>query len=171
MKTESNEIKRKIRNVLFHGSLTVNALFITSALLFPVDFIGKLEGNYLHEDGLNNTPSPFNNANGIIQGERRGGFSMQMIGESLPQTNSKGNVGILMFEFAILVCQFSLFVLTCVNFAGLDDRRSVETHDSEPVIGDGYDGKVDVTHIDPMSAISDVLFPMIETGTNRSEMV
>lgn len=171
IKEENDGIKRKIRNVLFHGSLTVNVLFIISAILFPVNFLGKLEGNYLHEDGLNNTPSPFSNSNGIIQGERKGGFSMQMIGETLPQTNFKGNVGVLMFEFTILVCQFSLFVLTCVNFANLDNQTDVESDQPEPVVSDGYDGKVDVTQIDPISAIDGIMSTTVETRDNPSAMV
>lgn len=168
MEQESKEIKRKIRKVLFHGSLTFNVLFIVSALVFPVNFIGKLEGNHLLEAGLANTPSPFNNANGIVQGERKGGFSLQMIGETLPQTNFKGNLGIVMFEFAILLCQFTLFVLTCINFADLGDKRDVDADHSEAIVSDGYDGKVDVTQIDPVSAISDIVFPMIETRDPHS---
>lgn len=151
-KDEINEVKCKIRTVLFHGSSTVNILYILKSILFPVDFIGQLEGNYLHEDGLINTPSPFNNANGFIQGERKGSFFLQLIGESVPQSNVQGNVGILMFEFAILVCQFGLFVLTCVNFADLGyEEQSASVH------GDGYDGKVFVTQIDPNHAIDTVL--------------
>ncbi|QLQ80229.1 hypothetical protein HG537_0D02300 [Torulaspora globosa] len=168
---ESREIKRKIRKVLFHGSLTFNVLFILSALIFPVNFMSKLEGNHLVEAGLANTPSPFNNANGIVQGERRGGFSMQMIGETLPQTNFKGNLGIVMFEFAILFCQFTLFVLTCINFADLGGQEDVDADRSKVIASDGYDGKVDVTQIDPVSAISDVVFPMIETRNNPPSMV
>ncbi|QLL34310.1 hypothetical protein HG536_0G01690 [Torulaspora globosa] len=171
MEEESKAIKRKIRKVLFHGSLTFNVLFIISALIFPVNFIGKLEGNHLLEAGLANTPSPFNNANGIIQGERKGGFSMQMIGETLPQTNFKGNLGIVMFEFTILLCQFTLFVLTCINFADLGDQKDVDGDHSEAIVSDGYDGKVDVTRIDPIGAISDIVFPMIETANNTSSMV
>ncbi|GAV53240.1 hypothetical protein ZYGR_0AI05240 [Zygosaccharomyces rouxii] len=157
IKEEVNEVKRKIRTVLFHASLTVNLLYILMSILFPVDFIGQLEGNYLHEDGLTNAPSPFNNVNGFVQGERKGGFFMQMIGESVPQSNFKGNVGIIMFEMAIVVCQFGLFVLTCINFAELGHQDpEVSSH------SDGYDGKVFVTQIDPNRAIEIVM----ETESN-----
>ncbi|CAR27247.1 hypothetical protein ZYGR_0I05210 [Zygosaccharomyces rouxii] len=152
IKEEVDDMKRKIRTVLFHASLTVNLLYILTSILFPVDFIGQLEGNYLREDGLTNTPSPFNNANGFIQGERKGGFFLQMIGESVPQSNLKGNLGIIMFEMAIILCQFGLFVLTCVNFADLGHQDRQVSPQS-----DGYDGKVLVTQIDPDRAIEIVL--------------
>lgn len=159
-KDEIKEVKRKISTVLFHGSATVNMLYILKSILFPVDFLGQLEGNYLHEDGLVNTPSPFNNGNGFIQGERKGSFFLQLIGESVPQSNIQGNLGILMFEFAILVCQFGLFVLTCVNFADLG-------YEEEPIgaHGDGYDGKVYVTQIDPNHAIDALLAPSDAVNT------
>lgn len=170
VKKEVDDVKRKIRNLLFHGSLTVNILYLLFALLFPVNFAGSLEGNYLHEDGLMNTPSPFNNANGLIQGERKGGFFMQMIGETVPQSNFKGNLGVVMFEFAILFCQFNLFVLTCVNFADLDSSESNEA-DEESSSSDGYDGKVHVTKIDPIAAITSILSSVIETRRDPASMV
>lgn len=157
IKEEVDEMKRKIRTVLFHASLTINLLYMLISILFPVDFIGQLEGNYLHEDGLTNAPSPFNNVNGFVQGERKGGFFMQMIGESVPQSNFKGNMGILMFEMAIVVCQFGLFILTCVNFAELGHQDPQINYQS-----DGYDGKVFITQIDPNRAIELVM----ETESN-----
>lgn len=153
IKEEIHGVKIKIRNVLFHASLTINFFYIMLSLLFPTNFMGKLEGNHLHEDGLTDTPSPFNNANGLIQGERKGGFFMQMIGEAIPQSNLKGNFGVLIFEFAILFCQFSLFTLTCVNFASLDSTSSDEFGEDPTPSSDGYDGKVHVTQIDPIAAI------------------
>lgn len=151
-KEEVDDIKRKIRTVLFHGSLSINVLYILMSILFPVDFMGQLEGNYLREDGLTNIPSPLNNVNGFIQGERKGGFFMQMIGEFVPQSNFTGNLGIVLFELAILICQFGLFVLTCVNFANLGYQEEPANYHS-----DGYDGKVHVTQIDPNNAIELVL--------------
>lgn len=171
-KVIEDEVKKKIRGVLFHGSLTVNIFYIIIAILFPVNFRGKLEGNYLHEDGLNDTPSPFNHANGLIQGERKGGFFMQMIGEPIPQSNLKGNLGIIMFEFAILFCQFGLFILTCINFANLgvdeyeleeaDRQISLDEGATQTQPSDGYDGKVFVTQIDPNKAINDILYSPME---------
>lgn len=161
IKEEVNEVKRKIRTVLFHSSLTVNFICILISILFPVDFIGQLKGNYLDEDGLTNIPSPFNNGNGFVQGERRGGFFMQMVGEPIPQSNFKGNLGILTFELAIIVCQLGLFVLTCVNFADLEHQEPEFSRNS-----DGYDGKVFVTQIDPDRAIRLVM----ETESNRNDL-
>lgn len=167
IKKEISEVKTKIRNVLFHASLTVNIIFVISAILFPTNFLEKLEGNYLHEDGLTNTPSPFNNANGLIQGERKGGFFMQMIGEAIPQSNIKGNFGVVMSEFAILFCQFGLFTLTCVNFANLDGLQDEETAEQANSSSDGYDGKVHVTQIDPIGAIDIVVSSM--SGLKREQ--
>lgn len=113
------DIKKKIRKTIFHGSLTLNIIYIITSILFPVDFIAKLNGKQLDDDGLVDTPSPFNNANGLIDGQRKGGFLMQMLGEFLPQSNFKGNLGIILFQFGILFCQFGLFVLTCVNLVDL----------------------------------------------------
>lgn len=172
IKKEIDGVKIKIRNVLFHASLTINFLYLIFALLFPTNFVGKLEGNHLREDGLTNTPSPFNNANGLIQGERKGGFFLQMIGEAIPQSNLKGNVGVIMFEFAILFCQFSLFTLTCVNFANLDElTTNDETTEDMNSHSDGYDGKVHVTQIDPITAIHKTMSSSIESQREPQALV
>lgn len=111
-------IKRQIRKFLFHGCLSLNMLLIVLTILFPIDFLEPLS-DYVPVDGLKNTPSPFSNSNGLLLGERRGGLFLQMIGERLPKSNFSGNLGLLMFEFSILIVQFTLFSLTCVVLADL----------------------------------------------------
>lgn len=77
-----------------------------------------------------------------------------------------------MFEFAILFCQFGLFILTCINFANLggnedeleeaDRQISVDEEPTQTQPSDGYDGKVFVTQIDPNKAINDILLSLME---------
>lgn len=172
IKKDLEDVKRKIRKIIFHGSLTVNIFYILIAVLFPVNFAGKLEGRHLDEDGLMDTPSPFNNANGLVQGELKGGFFMQMIGELVPISNFKGNLGIILFQFGILVCQFGLFVLTCVNLADLGFEESFSEDIANQAKGsDGYDGKVFVAQIDPIGAIHNVLSSPIQTTADNFDMV
>lgn len=136
-------IKRQIRKFLFHGCLSLNMLLIVLTILFPIDFLEPLS-DYVPVDGLKNTPSPFSNSNGLLLGERRGGLFLQMIGERLPKSNFSGNLGLVMFEFSILIVQFTLFSLTCVVLADLDFE---EPERLEPVNSDGYDGSVIVARI------------------------
>ncbi|CAI4832164.1 CPI_1c_G0055960.mRNA.1.CDS.1 [Saccharomyces cerevisiae] len=137
-------MKKQIRKFLFHGCLSLNMLFIVLTILFPIDFLEPLSGNEPVDDGPKNTPSPFSNSDGLLLGERRGGLFLQMIGERLPKSNFSGNLGLVMFEFSILIVQFTLFSLTCVVLADLDFE---EPERLEPVNSDGYDGSVIVARI------------------------
>ncbi|CAI4055058.1 hypothetical protein SUVZ_16G3800 [Saccharomyces uvarum] len=147
-------IKRQIRKFLFHGCLSLNMLFIVLTILFPIDFLEPLS-DYVPVDGLKNTPSPFSNSNGLLLGERRGGLFLQMIGERLPKSNFSGNFGLLMFEFSILIVQFTLFSLTCVVLADLDFQ---EPENVDSVKSDGYDGSVVVARIPLNKTLDTVLY-------------
>ncbi|CAI4053737.1 hypothetical protein N7582_005798 [Saccharomyces uvarum] len=147
-------IKRQIRKFLFHGCLSLNMLLIVLTILFPIDFLEPLS-DYVPVDGLKNTPSPFSNSNGLLLGERRGGLFLQMIGERLPKSNFSGNLGLLMFEFSILIVQFTLFSLTCVVLADLDFQ---EPENVDSVKSDGYDGSVVVARIPLNKTLDTVLY-------------
>ncbi|EJS41265.1 YPR109W [Saccharomyces arboricola H-6] len=137
-------IKKQIRKFLFHGCLSLNILFIALTILFPIDFLEPLNNYKPVDDGPKNTPSPFSNSNGLLLGERRGGLFLQMIGERLPKSNFSGNLGLVLFEFSILIVQFTLFSLTCVVLADLDFQ---EPERVDSVKSDGYDGSVVVAQL------------------------
>ncbi|CAI4053981.1 Gld1p SKDI_16G3660 [Saccharomyces kudriavzevii IFO 1802] len=147
-------IKKQIRRFLFHGCLSLNMLFIVLTILFPIDFLEPLGGHEPVGDGPKNTPSPFSNSNGLLLGERRGGLFLQMIGERLPKSNFSGNLGLVMFEFSILIVQFTLFSLTCVVLADLDLQ---EPEKLDSMKSDGYDGSVVVARIPLNKTLSTVL--------------
>lgn len=147
-------VKKKIRTMLFHGSLTLNLVVTIFYLLYPVDFYGKLEGNYPSGNGLQNTPSPYNNQNDLAQGERRGTVFLQVIGEKLPDSNFSGNLGLFAYNVAIMFCQFTLFTLTCVNFGQLGYKEPIELI-ARSKISDGYDGNVLTAEIDYTKAINE----------------
>lgn len=146
-------MKKQIRKFLFHGCLSLNMLFIVLTILFPIDFLEPLSGNEPVDDGPKNTPSPFSNSDGLLLGERRGGLFLQMIGERLPKSNFSGNLGLVMFEFSILIVQFTLFSLTCVVLADLDFE---EPERLDPLKSDGYDGSVIVARI-PLNRTLDAI--------------
>ncbi|QHS76822.1 Gld1p SPAR_P03570 [Saccharomyces paradoxus] len=146
-------MKKQIRKFLFHGCLSLNMLFIILTILFPIDFLEPLSGNEPVDDGPKNTPSPFSNSDGLLLGERRGGLFLQMIGERLPKSNFSGNFGLVMFEFSILIVQFTLFSLTCVVLADLDFE---EPERLDPLKSDGYDGSVIVARI-PLNKTLDAI--------------
>ena len=146
-------MKKQIRKFLFHGCLSLNMLFIILTILFPIDFLEPLSGNEPVDDGPKNTPSPFSNSDGLLLGERRGGLFLQMIGERLPKSNFSGNLGLVMFEFSILIVQFTLFSLTCVVLADLDFE---EPERLDPLKSDGYDGSVIVARI-PLNKTLDAI--------------
>ncbi|CAI1779840.1 hypothetical protein SEUBUCD646_0P03760 [Saccharomyces eubayanus] len=147
-------IKRQIRKFLFHGCLSLNMLYIVFTILFPIDFLEPLS-EYVPVDSLKNTPSPFSNSNGLLLGERRGGLFLQMIGERLPKSNLSGNFGLLIFEFSILIVQFTLFSLTCVVLADLNCQEPESVHS---VKSDGYDGSVVVARIPLNKTLDTVLY-------------
>ncbi|EDO15643.1 hypothetical protein Kpol_473p2 [Vanderwaltozyma polyspora DSM 70294] len=156
-----NSLKLKARKILFHGALTVNTILILLDLLFPKDFVGQFEGNNLRDGSLQNASSPFINGNGLLQGEYKGGFFLQIVGELVPKTNLEGNLGMIFTDFLILALQYGLFILGCINFTKLDN---IELDQNEELIAqkldensDGYDGNVLVTIIDPIKAIDRVL--------------
>ncbi|CCF55988.1 hypothetical protein KAFR_0A05530 [Kazachstania africana CBS 2517] len=162
------DIKLKIRTLLFHGSLSFNVFLLLIAILSPVDFVAKFEDPRSDANGINNTPSPFANSNGLINGERRGGIFFQLIGESLPESNFWGNFGLFIYDFAILITQFTLFVLTCVNYAELGFVEPVDVQMSK---SDGYDGNVFVAEINYNEAFRAVLQDDVDVVVERMESI
>ncbi|CCC67709.1 hypothetical protein NCAS_0A11510 [Naumovozyma castellii] len=159
---EVQTLKLKIRKMIFHSSFTLNLIFIIFTIIYPTDYLSAVSnGSKLDEEDLKNIASPFNNGNGVIQGERHGsGIYLQMIGQSLPRTNFSGNLGSILFDFLILLVQFSLFTLTCVNFTNLDKQAPIQ--DQREEISDGFDGNVFLTNIDLNFSLTCLLSPTEE---------
>ncbi|CCK68412.1 Gld1p KNAG_0A07590 [Huiozyma naganishii CBS 8797] len=151
--------KKSIRTVLFHSSLTLNIIFLVWALFHPTDFAGKLDGKIPTERGFNNAASPFYSQRGLLEGEFRGSFLLHLIGNPLPTNNITSNLGILFYNLLILMAQFTLFTLTCINFSGIDYK---EPFDDRSLVSDGYDGTVFVIGIDHTNAINIMLRPRNE---------
>ena len=152
-----DNLKRKARKLLFHGVLSINIIYLIFDLISPRDLSSEFNGNGLPEKGLGSTPSPFVNGHGLLQGERKGGFSLQMIGETLPKYNLQGNIGLIFSDILILMAQYALFVLACVNFANFDNEDLInddgDTFESNKYNeSNGYDGNVLVARIDPIRA-------------------
>lgn len=124
--TQIMNFYKKIQKILFFLSYIVNWIIIVFMILFPTDFeslLGKFE--YSRGFDLQNTPSPFNNEHSLIQGEWRGSFFMQFVGEKIPESNLKGNFMEISLQFMLLICQFGLFSLTCMNFSPFNEEENV----------------------------------------------
>lgn len=147
------EVKKKIRKLLFHSALTFNLVVFIWNIFHPTHFMNKLEGDHLNEKNLTNAPSPFVTGNRILGGELRGGVFLQIIGEALPQSDLWGNIGKLGYDFLIIVLQYTLFILTCINFGELGYE---EAPDTKFLKSDGYDGKVLVAEINYNQPIKDL---------------
>ncbi|CCD22634.1 Gld1p NDAI_0A04780 [Naumovozyma dairenensis CBS 421] len=153
-------IKEKIQKLLFHGSFTLNLFVVVLAIIFPKDFIGKMNDNHLNGD-LRDIPSPYNHDDGLIRGELRAtSIFLQLIGEPLPRNNFAGNFGMISFDFFILISQFLLFSLTCYNFSEFAPDETIDNTENDidgPTIDqDGYTGHVFLTTID-ISKIVDLM--------------
>ncbi|KAL3233841.1 hypothetical protein RNJ44_03881 [Nakaseomyces bracarensis] len=157
-------LKRKIRAILFNMVLPVNIIYILMAIVFPTNFFDVGDGVYLDkQDEHRGIPSPFIYGKYMLEGERRGGATFQIIGDSLPNSNLSGNLGIIFFEFLTLVVQYVLFCVTCVNFGELDH---IEDEDTNYLTSDGYDGNVHLTVINLHQTIDDLLYEKLPYDTS-----
>lgn len=136
-------IKKKVRQILYHGAFTANLIFLFVDVLEPRDLSNGHDPSH--------RASPFENAYGLVQGQRRGSFSMQIIGELLPTSNLVGNLGNIGYDIAILLVQLTQFVLTCIKLSG---QEHLQNTDGNPgPVTDGYDGTVEASSIHLDSAV------------------
>lgn len=157
-------LKRKIRAILFNMVVSVNIIYILMAVIFPTNFFKVGEGVYLdNQEGHHRLPSPFSYGQYMVEGERRGGITFQIIGEALPYSNLTGNLGVIFFEFLTFVAQYVLFCVTCVNFGDLDNAKDAE--DQNYLTSDGYDGNVYLTVINLHETIDDLLVEKLPYNT------
>lgn len=161
----TKRLRTNISWFLFHCSLSFNCLLILFCIIWPKNFKSKLEDFSFGRSDLQNTPSPFNNDNGLIGGEFKGSVFIQLIGERLPSSNFWGNVHLIMFDFLILICQFGLFCLTCFEdeITPKDDHNDETTSDAVNTSkADGYGGDVVATVIHPSAIVDTILNGDIE---------
>ncbi|SMN18163.1 similar to Saccharomyces cerevisiae YPR109W Predicted membrane protein [Maudiozyma saulgeensis] len=138
-------VKKKIRKLLFHGSVTLNLIVFIWNIFHPTEFVEKLDGSYPNEKYLKNVPSPFISGDGLLGGEFRGTASIQFIGESIPHSNFWGNVNKSTYDFLILILQYTLFILTCINFG---EMGYIPPNDKRNETEDGYNGTVHAVEVD-----------------------
>lgn len=161
---ETKNMRNKIKSIIFYCSLPINILLIIHNMLFPKDFRGLTNGYLPYKKDLNNVPSPFITGNGLIQGERKGGIFLQIIGDFIPLNNLRGNIGNIFYDYIILLCQFGLFILTCINYADEDAEKLSDELDYESITlmddngqflrSNGYDGNVLASQLDPIKTIN-----------------
>ncbi|CCH60044.1 hypothetical protein TBLA_0C02330 [Henningerozyma blattae CBS 6284] len=178
MEREAKSLKKKARSIIFFATLVTNLIFIFYDLLYPKNFMNLVKGHTLDEKDLTDIPSPFYTANDLVQGERRGGFFLQLIGDRLPRNNFNGNIGIILYDYAILICQFGLFILTCVNYGDVEAEKLSDQLDIDTIEemednkhyknSNGYDGNVLAAQLDPSKAIIDVLRDVSEHSTGTT---
>ncbi|AMD20721.1 HDL023Cp [Eremothecium sinecaudum] len=144
-----------MQRALFHGVFTLNWLIVIVWILFPTDYESKIENfKYDGYPALLNTPSPYNNDNFLIQGEWRGTWFFQFIGESIPTSNITGNIMAIVYQFMIFAAQFTLYVLTCVHFSPL--RKSQLSEEDEHLLmdNDSYEnGNINIITLNPGEAL------------------
>ncbi|AET39496.1 Gld1p Ecym_4451 [Eremothecium cymbalariae DBVPG len=150
----ATEFFLKIQWVLFHAVFTFNWLVILSWIIWPTDYQAML-GFYKYDkhSDLANAPSPFNNDNYLIQGEWRGTWFMEFIGEAIPSSNKKGNLMAICYQFMILISQFGLYMLSCIYFSPLRGNQLSENDEDACNDGDGYDGSITIVTVDPVEAV------------------
>lgn len=157
-------VKQKIRKFLFHGALTFNTLRLIWVVINPVNFADKFDTMTASEKALNNAGSPYANSHGLINGERRGGVFLQLIGEHVFRSKLCGNLALIGYEFLILVIQYSLFVVTCINLTD-SDRKENDGRQQE-TIGDGYDGTVFVSEVNYNTGVQNFIATPASTRPN-----
>lgn len=148
-------MKNKIRNTLFFLCVPLNGILLLLHIFSPYDFTVGEPDNMIDVSFGGKLGSQFTYGSGLIEGERRSGISIQMVGELIPRSNFAGNMGNVWFDFMILTLQLTLFTITCINFAelGYSDPTEITQIDS-----DGYDGKMVITRIDFNNIIKDISF-------------
>ncbi|SCV04631.1 LANO_0G11386g1_1 [Lachancea nothofagi CBS 11611] len=177
-----NEAEKNVRWFLFHCSFTFNCISILMALIWPVNFCSKIGQYQLSKNGVGNTPSPFDNQNGLVGGELRRTFFVQFIGERVPTNNLRGNMNIVFLEVLILIFQFSLFILTAYNFTeppiedvAIDAENSGQSDsDTNSSKDDGFSGNVLVTTLNPIEVIDHLLqerFDQTSPSSNSNSLV
>ncbi|CCE64942.1 hypothetical protein TPHA_0J01200 [Tetrapisispora phaffii CBS 4417] len=156
-------LKLRARKYLFHWSFTFNLMFILWDFIFPVDFLARFDGENSPDDRFKNLPSPYINGHGLLGGEKSYGIFVQMIGQAMPDSNLKGNIGLILTDILILCCQYSLFILTAINFASFKNEElnendvDIEHERLNFPQSNGYDGRVLVTKIDPVNTVSKII--------------
>ena len=158
-------VKQKIRKILFHGALTFNTLRLIWVVINPVNFADNFDSTISSEEALDNAGSPYANSHGLINGERRGGVFLQLIGEHLFRSKLCGNLALIGYEFLILAIQYSLFIVTCVNLTGSDDEEEFDDRQQE-TIGDGYDGTVFVSQVSYNTGVQKFIATSASTRPN-----
>ncbi|AGO11802.1 AaceriADR030Wp [[Ashbya] aceris (nom. inval.)] len=140
----------RIQCALFHAAFTFNCLALITWVIWPADF-QELLGSYRYEGypALANTPSPFNNENSILQGEWRGKWFFQMIGEAVPASNIGGNLMAVTYQLLILCLQFGLYMVSCVYFSPLTKTQLPE-YDSSSCGQTAAEGRINVAHVNPV---------------------
>lgn len=142
---EITVVKKKIRKLLFHGSVTLNIVVFIWNVFHPTYFVEKLGGDHSKEKYLENIPSPFMSGNGLLGGEFRGVAFIQFIGDAIPRSDLWGNINKSGYDFLIIILQYTLFILTCINFGELG---YVAPTDMGYTSSDGYDGHVAAVEVD-----------------------
>ncbi|CAB4252080.1 similar to Saccharomyces cerevisiae YPR109W Predicted membrane protein [Maudiozyma barnettii] len=156
-------VKKKIRKLIFHGSFTLNLIVLIWNILHPTHFLEKLGGMYPHEKYLKNIPSPFVSGDGLLGGEFRGTAFIQFIGESIPHSNTWGNINKSAYDFLILILEYTLFILTCINFG---EMGYVPPADNHSQTDDGYTGDIITVEVDFNKSL-DIMVNDINDGSTR----
>lgn len=155
-------VKRKIRKLLFHGSVTLNVVVFLWGVFHPTYFFDKLGEDHPKEKYLESIPSPFISGNGLLGGEFRGVAFIQFIGEAIPKSDLWGNFNKSGYDFLIIILQYTLFILTCINFGELG---YVEPADLTYKTSDGYDGHVTAVQVDYNEPLGIIINDIPETNT------
>ena len=155
-------VKKKIRKLLFHGSVTLNVVVFIWNVFHPTYFVDKLGGDHSKEKYLENIPSPFITGNGLLGGEFRGVAFIQFIGDSIPRSDLWGNINKSGYDFLIIILQYTLFILTCINFGQLG---YVTPTDLAYKTSDGYDGRVTAVEVDYNEPLGIIIKDNSETNT------
>lgn len=150
-----NNMKDKIRSTLFFTCIPLNVVLLLIHTLSPFDFTVEQNDSMINLGPSGKLGSQFTYGSGLIEGERRNGITIQMVGELIPRSNFLGNLTNVWFDFMILIVQLVLFTLTCINFARLGYKEPEEITQIE---SDGYDGKMIITRIDFENIIKEISF-------------
>ncbi|CAL9736642.1 golgi/endosome-localized DSC protein 1 [Monosporozyma servazzii] len=148
------DFKKRLRSSLFHAIIVINVSILIYRIFNPLDFVDMFNGKGLNESGLTNTPSAFLNGGGINQGELRGGWTIQLIGERIPTNNFIANLQIWCLDLFVLLSQFTLLILTGINFTKLGYREPKEIRYGK---SDGYDGLLVATQVNYVDALDEFL--------------